>query len=142
MSALRARIQALTPQNTRLWGTMTTEQMLAHCSDQIRIALGELPCKDISSFFSRTFIKWLVLYVLPIPKGVKTVKELNFAKGGGTPPSPEWETEKNTLLAYLEKLAQSSENLDPHPAFGALSKTQWAIIAYAHCDYHLRQFSA
>lgn len=142
LAALCTRIQALTPEHQRLWGTMSVEQMMAHCSDQIRIAFGELPCKDISTFFMRNVVKWLVLYVMPIPKNVKTARELDFKRGGGTPPSAEWEAERQTLLRYVEALATTSAPLSAHPAFGSMSQKQWAILSWAHVDYHLRQFGA
>ena len=44
-NSIMARIDKLTPQNQRLWGKMDVAQMLAHCVEPIRAALGEITLK-------------------------------------------------------------------------------------------------
>jgi hypothetical protein len=36
------RIQNLSETNTRLWGKMDMQQMLLHCTTQLKLALGEI----------------------------------------------------------------------------------------------------
>ena len=66
-SSLIDRLSKLKGDEKPLWGRMTLDQMMSHL-----VQAGELPFEsnvpDRSTFMSRTFVKPLVLYVLPIPK--------------------------------------------------------------------------
>ena len=41
----RRRIDKLTPQSERRWGTMSSQKMVCHLGDQLRLALGELDAR-------------------------------------------------------------------------------------------------
>ncbi|HUR97890.1 MAG TPA: hypothetical protein VMZ26_07430, partial [Pyrinomonadaceae bacterium] len=83
-SELIARLNALSIDAKPAWGRMNVEQMLSHL-----VQAGDLPfvssTGDHSSWFSRTVIKPLVLYVLPIPKEVKTSAEMDQQQDGRKP---------------------------------------------------------
>jgi hypothetical protein len=133
---LQERVQRLKPRQEAQWGKMSAAQMVAHLTDSLRMASGELECtpKKVPIRFSP--LKELVLYVLPIPKGVPTVPELIARKPG------EWTAEIADLREQLNGLVErGAEALAPsHPAFGALSPKQWGVLVYRHMDHHLRQF--
>lgn len=57
--SLLARFDALPPEAARKWGTMNPHQMVCHVNDAIRVALGDLPAKDCSTWASRTIIRFL-----------------------------------------------------------------------------------
>ncbi len=136
-----SRINQLTPENQAAWGHMNVNQMLCHVTDQLRVSLGELgqPEKN-AGLMGRTLIKFLVLYVIPIPKNVPTSPKVDQMKDG-TPPT-DFESDRKTLFAYLEKFVLTPEDFawTPHFKFGALSKKEWAILANKHLDHHLKQF--
>lgn len=76
-AALTARIQALAPNAAARWGRMQAPEMLAHCRDSMRMAYGELYCAPKRVSLARLGVsKWLVLRVLPFPKGAPTAPEL------------------------------------------------------------------
>jgi hypothetical protein len=133
---LQERVQRLKPQQQAQWGKMSAAQMVAHLTDSLKMASGELECtpKKVPLRFSP--LKELVIYVLPIPKGVPTVPELIARKPG------EWTAEIADLREQLNGLVErGAEALAPsHPAFGTMSPKQWGVLVYRHMDHHLRQF--
>jgi hypothetical protein len=110
--------------------------MVAHLSDSLRMASGEIEVapKRVPLRFSP--LKQMVLYLLPIPKGVPTSPELIARKPG------DWSFEVAGLREELNGLVErGAEALAPsHPAFGKLSAKQWGVLIYRHMDHHLRQF--
>lgn len=133
---LQDRVQRLTPQQRPQWGKMSAAQMVVHLTDALRMASGELEVapKKVALRFSP--LKELVLYVLPIPKGLPTAPELIARKSG------EWTAEVAELRDQLNGLVErGAEALAPtHPVFGPLSAKQWGVLVYRHMDHHLRQF--
>jgi hypothetical protein len=134
-AALVDRIGRLTADSERRWGTMNAQQMVCHVADQMRVALGDVDCRDRSSLMSRTLLKWIVIYLRPpVPKGkIRTVKEMLR-----TPPA-ELEADRAALIELIDRLADATE-LAPHPVFGRLGPRQWGTLAAIHLDHHLRQF--
>lgn len=82
---LIARLNRLTPESKAVWGKMTAGEMLCHCLDGSRMAVGEIAGTDRSNFFTRTIIKYLVVYAIPIPKGAPAPPEINPHKHGTKP---------------------------------------------------------
>jgi hypothetical protein len=82
---IRKRILSLSPENKAVWGKMNVHQMLCHCADQFRLCSGQVPAKPVGGLFHRTILKFLVLYLIKTPKGVKTVPELAQEKKGTKP---------------------------------------------------------
>ncbi|HMS04034.1 MAG TPA: DUF1569 domain-containing protein [Gemmatimonadaceae bacterium] len=132
------RIRALTPAHTPRWGRMDVARMLAHCADGLRNATGELPIPVHRVPFVRTrFAKWLIIDVLPMPKGAPTAPELLRST------APAIDIERETLLNLLERFDASQAAVipwAPHPLFGELTPAQWGRLAWKHLDHHLRQF--
>jgi hypothetical protein len=133
---IQDRVQRLTPAKTPQWGQMTPVQMVAHLSDSLRMASGELEVAPKKAPFRYSPLKEFVLYVLPIPKGIPTAPELVARKPG------DWTLEVTDLRDQLNGLVQRGhEALAPtHPVFGAMSGRQWGVLIYRHMDHHLRQF--
>lgn len=138
-TALCARIEKLTGSETPAWGRMNVNQMVSHL-----VQTGDLPfavsLPDKSNFFARTFVKPLVLYVLPMPKEVKTPAEMNQQEKGRPP--GELGEDKRLVIDAINRLAAlgESERCKHHPFFGPMTPKQWAVIAHKHIDHHLRQF--
>lgn len=132
------RVQSINGSEHALWGKMNVHQMICHLTDQILVGLGEKSSKDVSNFVLRTIAKNIILMGMSAPKGkVKTVPEMD-QNIEGTPPK-ELSTDKEKLIASIEKLSEKTETA-PHPAFGKMNQKQWCKLAYSHLDHHLKQF--
>ena len=135
------RVNSLSEKDTPLWGKMDVNGMLCHISDTLRMAAGTIHPAFVGSALSAGPIKWLVLAGMPTPKGkVETVKEMKQG-AGGTPPTG-LENDKAIFAALLNNFERPFESGKTfcHPAFGDMTKKQWARLAYLHLNYHLKQF--
>lgn len=112
--------------------------MVVHTAGQLRIGLGELEVQPRRLPMRYPPLRQLIVYLLPFPRGVPTAPELKDTEVG------EWETDRAALLAAVERFAARAEEKEwpEHPAFGALSRRAWGVLAYRHLDHHLRQFGA
>jgi hypothetical protein len=140
---LEKRIQELTHQSKRRWGKMSAEQMLAHCSDQIRLALAQKQPHETPNFFNCNVIKYFGLWLPRIPlRNLKAPVDMN-QKFYGTV-SADINIEQKNLLELINTFRSSSEDfiLQPHPMYGKLNRNQWGRFMYVHIDHHLRQFSS
>jgi len=135
ISCAATAIAVFTPSGTEV---RTAVQMVAHLSDSLRMASGELEVEPKKVPFRYSPLKELVLYLLPVPKGVPTSPELVARK------PDDWSIEVADLREQLNGIVQrGSEALAPvHPAFGKLSAKQWGVLIYRHMDHHLKQFGA
>ena len=68
-TAILDRISHLTPERKPVWGRFTAPEMVCHVSCDLRQALGELDAGPPSGRFSRFPLNWLVIHVVPWPKG-------------------------------------------------------------------------
>jgi hypothetical protein len=120
---------------------MSAHQMVCHCVDAFRMASGEKPVSDASSFFQRTLLKWIVLY-LPMrwPAGILTRPELDQEAGGTKPTN--FDADAATLRSMVKIAAARSFASPVHPLFGRMSQADWQRWGYLHMDHHLRQFGA
>jgi hypothetical protein len=141
LQAFSERINTLTPQSQRQWGTMTPDQMLHHLNLATGSALGYFDLPDESYLMSRTISKWILVDLLSEqPKGLQI--PLNFK----IPPTQhfDFEHEKKLLLEIVDKACNSktTSGWGPHPLFGVMSHNEWARLLIMHIDYHLKQFAA
>ncbi len=115
---------------------MSALQMIAHCSDGMRMASGELPTTPKKLPVRYPPLKQMIVYWLPFPKNVPTAIELI-----NRTPGP-WEKETMDLVHEIEQFGRRNTggNWPHHPAFGALSSNAWGVLGYRHIDHHFRQF--
>lgn len=142
LKTMQTRIAALKPDAPAQWGKMNVNEMLCHLADQMRMAFGEIPCKDSSNFFTRNIVKRLILMGMSAPRGrISTAPELDQAQESGTRPT-DFEADRRTLLEKLDEFVGVAETyaFQRHPAFGALTKRQWAKMIHGHMAHHLTQF--
>jgi hypothetical protein len=133
------RIQRLHPQSERRWGTMSAHEMLCHCSDLFRVALGEKDVPVKGALIHRTLMKWYAFYVpLRWPRNVRTLREVNPKKEGTSPGA--FQADRAELVRLMDTLRAREGAFPPHPLFGALSRREWMRWGYLHTDHHLRQF--
>ena len=131
------RIGRLRPDATRQFGKMNVHQMVCHLAAQLRITLGDIPAKPVPGPLRFPPIKYLVIDVLPWPKGrIKGPPEAFLT------PVIEWDRDISELKQLLERFAESRthESWADHPMFGTMSGPLWARLTSRHFDHHLKQF--
>lgn len=129
------RLARLTETDRPLWGRMDAPQMVAHLAAWFRMALGDLHIPPRRLIVRHFPLKQLLLYVIPFPRGLPTAPELQR-------PSAGWDADMALVRDGLARLAaqDAAVSWPDHPAFGAMSGSQWGVLGYRHTDHHLRQF--
>jgi hypothetical protein len=126
------RINSLNEKAQRLWGKMSVNEMVCHCSDQIKMAVGEISTKYVGNFFLETLVKHLILFGIPAPKGkVETVPELKQGIGGTKPTL--FDKDKTTLLDFIRNFQNRIEKKSNHSSSGIWkinNKTMGKIVLY------------
>jgi hypothetical protein len=135
------RLRTVTAESRRRWGALEPPGMLTHLRLVFEGSLGRFKMEDKSNFVSRTVIRFLVLYVLPWPKGKIRVPE-SFT------PKPEGgvDEERGRMLAVMREFVEAAA-CEParrarHPIFGNVTLRTWSRIHALHLDHHLRQFGS
>ena len=133
---LITRLANLRPESPAQWGKFNAPRMLAHLTDWMRMAAGELTTAPRRHILRLPPVRHLAIYYLPFPKGVPTAPELLSRA------PDEWSAERNTLRTYLEEFETRHRAIGfpEHPAFGRLSSEAWGVLGYRHTDHHFRQF--
>ena len=141
-ASILARLQRLGPDSPRQWGRMTSHQAICHLSDSFGSIMSTGPVSSVSTFFSRTVVKWVALRApTQWPHDVKTRPEVDQEIGGTKP--VEFGSDRRKLEGLIEQFARrTSSDLQPHPMFGRMSTDEWQRWGYLHLDHHLRQFGA
>jgi hypothetical protein len=137
--ALSRRLDALAPGAAAKWGRMDCPQMLAHLSESVRMALGELEIATVGPRALRLApIRHAIIHWLPFPKGAPTAPELLTRRAASC------EAECADLKHLLERLAamEGAREWPDHPAFGHMTSRDWGTLVHRHVDHHLRQFGA
>lgn len=134
-NGILARLEKLTPESARRWGTLDAARMLCHVSDALRVALGELPARRTGSLLKRTLVKWLAVdTAFQAPPGrVQTAPEMLSSKPG------EWARDLASCRQLIERVGSGDAHA-VHPAFGALDAAEWGRLSWKHLDHHWRQF--
>ncbi len=134
-----ARVERLSGDSQRQWGTMELPQMLAHAADALRIAVGDINVDKARGLLRFAPMRYLMIYVLPWPKG-----KAQAPREARTTAPTDWEEDRATLLALIDRFATTPPSDAPplHPLFGRMTARDWDVFSYRHLDHHLRQFSA
>lgn len=134
--AAKARLNALRPDASRMWGKMTADQMLWHVNCLLENALGRYPIKPIK---------------LPIPNFLARFFVINMPwRKGNTPTAPEliarqnydFDAERAKTLQLLDEFAAKSIDAPwgDSALLGPLKGRDWSRLQGKHVDYHLQQF--
>ena len=133
-----ARIEALPAGAQRAWGTMTLPQMLAHCTEALRMTRGELAIRQM---FAGRILGGLA-------KRIFVRGRRGFGKSAPTHPrllsakAEDVAGEKERLVEEVRRYAREGPDTSkPHPFFGRMTRDEWEHLAWKHLDHHLRQFS-
>jgi hypothetical protein len=131
-----ARIDKLTLEYKPRFGIMNVNQMVCHCTDQLRAIMGT---KELLEFgkVSPEEIRALVKSgeTVPAPKGLGQVE------GDGTKPT-NLEEDKMLLKKHILEFFELPEDFNciPHPYFGQMNKKVWSRYVIHHLIHHLGQF--
>ena len=130
------RIDQLTSKHKPLFGIMNANQMVCHCTDQIRLAIGTFMAEEYGTIDLDE--------ILAISKSGKTVpspKGLGQVEGGGTK-STNFVNDVKMLKEHILNFSQLTEDFHfkPHPYFGICNKDRWTAITIKHLNHHLHQF--
>lgn len=132
------RIQQLSASSQANWGKMNVSQMLKHCQQPIKVALGEIVLpKTFLGILVGKIIKNKLLKEPYFKKNLPTSKKFTVIE------SVDFETEKANLITVINQLAgidKTSLINKKHPFFGKMKPAEWGILSYNHLDHHLRQF--
>lgn len=131
------RINRLRPDSPRKFGKMEPNEMMCHMEDAILCANGRRPTRVRKSFMSNPFVRWLILYVIPWPKGkAETVAEMKVTR------PTDFETDRARLIALVNETSARGPSAAwaVHPAFGDMSGREYGVLIYRHFDHHLKQF--
>jgi hypothetical protein len=134
---LISRINSLNESNTAQWGKMNVSQMIKHCTQWDKMALGKQKYKQ--SFIGKLFGKMALKDMLkdePIKKGLPTVPSFKIKE------YVNFTEERAKWIRLLEEYEHFSNGDFIHPFFGAMTKEHTGYLAYKHIDHHLRQFNA
>ena len=136
-AALHRRIDRLTPESARRWGRMSVQQMVCHLTDSVESAYDADTEPPGTGALSRQPLKWLVLNVLPWPRGKMQSPERLTRRKPTT-----WAADVAALHAMMDRLA-TRDPAGPWPAsevFGTLSRREWGALLHTHINHHLKQF--
>lgn len=133
---IKGRLDKLTTESQRQWGSMSVAQMLAHCNIPIESALGKLELPKSGNWFIRLLFKPILYNDKPFGKSLPTDK--NFViKDDKNFDAEKQRLQKNIQEAYDKNLKGAW--LD-HPSFGKFTPEQHGKCFYKHLDHHLKQF--
>lgn len=136
---LQDRINSLNVDSQPLWGTMSVDQMFAHCNVAYDLNLTDKfpKPKGFKKFMIKLFAKKLVTGGKPYKKNIRTSPEFVISD------AKQFEKEKEELITNVQKVESLGkdyfENRDSH-AFGVLTSQEWSNTFYKHLDHHLKQF--
>lgn len=138
------RIDSINPDTRPEWGKLNATQMVRHLFEANRMALGEIPMPDRSTFISRTLIKMMFLDNIKPPgrkKGkVHTFPEIDIVEKKVA--VEDLESEKKKYKDIVERIIKTETLDSTHTLFGKMSRSDWGYLIYAHADYHLTQFKS
>lgn len=132
------RIDQLTPNSQKLWGSTSVEQMLSHLNAFLETTLDlNSPKRLLIGRFIGSFFKQRYVSVKQFSINSRTHKDYIITD------FPNFELEKAKSIRLIEIFVQggfSKCTSKPHPFFGKLTPEEWGIVQWKHFDHHLRQF--
>ncbi len=130
------RIDNLRPVQKPKFGKMNVNQVICHCADAFRMAIGEMRAEEYGKVEPSE-----ILALARAGKSVPVPKGFDQVKGEGTQPG-EFLEDVATLKNYLIKFSKLPDDFiyAEHPFFGYMEKQRWDSLMEYHLDHHLKQF--
>ncbi|MCC6317972.1 MAG: DUF1569 domain-containing protein [Gemmatimonadaceae bacterium] len=140
LAVAQRRLGTLTDAHQARWGRMSCAQMLRHLTWGVQMATGARPVPRLRTRLPLRFapLRYLILNVLPFPRGAPTAPSLRVGEVGTVA------EERAGLEAALAAFVAMDRRApwSPHPAFGSMDGPAWGAFTWKHVDHHLRQFGA
>ena len=140
LQEINKRLEALKPESPRQWGKMDVAQMMAHCSNQLEVTVGDK--SPGSTFMGKVlgrFVKSVITSEKPFKQNLPT--DPSFV----VPRPKDFDNEKQRLKTLLKRVSTGGPDAlknRKHPFFGPLTPAEWSTSTVKHLDHHLRQFGA
>jgi hypothetical protein len=137
-AALLARLEALRPDSSRQWGSMTPSHMCTHCCflyDQIEGRATRGPW--VLRILGRLFFKQKAVGDQPFARNLPTPKPYQVQDTGDFAGE---HARLHGLIARIHGQGAGAFEGRPHPSFGPLTAEEWSNLMWKHLDHHLRQF--
>jgi len=139
VNEILTRLDGLSSNSKRLWGTMSVGQMLAHCNVTYEYVYEKKHAEP--NFLMKFILKWLVKPTVvgdkPYKQNTRTAPDFIMTE------EKDFEVEKGRLVDYIKKTQALGEahfdNKSSH-SFGKLTKEEWNTMFFKHLDHHFRQF--
>ncbi|QQV01358.1 MULTISPECIES: DUF1569 domain-containing protein [Chryseobacterium] len=134
------RINNLVEDTHGLWGRMTVDQMLAHCSVTYEMVYEPEKHKKpgaIAKFILKTFVKPKVVGEKSYPKDSPTAPQFLIKE------RKNFDEEKKRLIGFIQKTQQlgaSAFDGKESFSFGKLTSQEWNNMFAKHLNHHLSQF--
>ena len=132
------RINSLKKDSKSNWGTMDVSQMLAHCQEPIKIALG------ITTQIKEPYVKKMImgLFKHKLYDDSTWKKNLPTTDQFKIKSNKNFDEEKEKLIKIISEFYSKKDQPEfpNHPIFGKFTIEQWGEMQYKHLDYHLNQF--
>ena len=134
------RINKLSPETKGKWGTMSVDQMLAHCNVTYEMVYEPQKHKapgGIAKFILKNFVK------------SKVVGEKSYSQNSPTAPqfkingAQDFDLEKKRLIGFIQKTQQLGRDAFDGKesfSFGKLKAQEWNNMFAKHLNHHLEQF--
>ncbi|HVW13436.1 MAG TPA: DUF1569 domain-containing protein [Mucilaginibacter sp.] len=132
------RIGTLTENSKALWGKMTVDQMIKHCTLYEEMATGKIEYKRafIGRLFGKIALKQVLKDEAPLARNTPTLPELRIKESG------DFSSEKAKWISLVGEYEHFTNTGFIHPFFGEMTKEQIGYMSYKHTDHHLRQFNS
>lgn len=136
---VKQRVDRLRIDSQRQWGKMSAAQTVAHCASGLEMALGEIkpPRALIGRLVGFAIKPKVVGNDEPLRRNSPTMDEL-VVNG-----ERDLDEERVRLGSLIDRFVSGGTSVcttHPHPFFGRLTPSEWAVLMYKHLDHHLRQF--
>lgn len=134
------RINHLTKDSKPLWGSMSVDQMLAHCNVTYELVYEPEKHKKVgglAKFLLKTFVKSKVVNEIPYKQNIPTGPQFKVVG------NKDFELEKKRLLGFIQKtqqLGSAAFEGKESSSFGKLTAQEWNNMFAKHLNHHLSQF--
>ena len=125
-----------------LWGSLNAWQMIEHLSDAMMVSLGEFAAPVFTDDDKVAKIKRL--FIDSESPFRKDFQSPIFRGDGIVFRNPTFNDAINELNSYMAKFVtyyeQNPSNINTHPVFGPLTKSDWERFHSKHFSHHFKQF--
>lgn len=130
------RIDKLVFETEPLFGKMTVNQMICHCTDFYRMAKGSKKANIYGKISGEQIIR-----IAKSGKSAPAPDGFGQVEGDGTKPI-DWERDISTLKEYILAFSKLPLNYEfaEHPYFGVIDHERWHTLSLYHLNHHLKQF--